>query len=128
LPTPYALSNGTGHFGPPGPTGLDAQTAKIIRLGDGRIFCLYRRHGKPGLWATVARIEEDRWINVEETLVWQGAPSGMNGNEAIGEELGALEFGYPSMIELPDGEIFAVFWCLEDHVRNIRWVRIRLRT
>ena len=56
LPTPYALSNETGHFGPPGPTGLDAQTAKIIRLGDGRIFCLYRRHGKPGLWATVARI------------------------------------------------------------------------
>ena len=51
LPTPYVISEDGKTFSKPRPNGLNGQTAKIIRLADGRILCLYRRHDQPGLWA-----------------------------------------------------------------------------
>lgn len=124
-PTPYTLSDGTGRFGEPRPTGLRGQTAKILALPDGRILCLYRRDDQPGLWANLARIEGDRWVNLEEAPVWQGATSGMTGRANGADELGALKFGFPNLISLPDGTVFAAFWCCEDAVHNIRWFRIK---
>lgn len=126
LPTPYAVSADGRSFRPPRLTGLNAQTAKIICLCDGRILCLYRRHDQPGLWANLSRLDGDEWTNLEELPVWQGACSGMAGKAPTGEELGALKFGFPSMVELPDGDVMAVFWCLEDGIHNVRWVRIRV--
>ncbi len=41
-------------------------------------------------------------------------------------DLGALKFGYPSLVQLADGDVFVVFWCCEDCVYNIRWFRIHL--
>jgi hypothetical protein len=32
----------------------------------------------------------------------------------------------PHTIRLPDGDILALFWCVEDCIHNIRWVRIRI--
>jgi hypothetical protein len=126
LPTPYAISADGRSFAPPRLTGLRAQTAKIICLADGRIFCLYRRDDKPGLWANLSRIDGDNWVNLEELAVWQGCASGMTGEAATGDELGALRFGFPSMVQLPDGDVMAAFWCMEDCIQNIRWVRIRV--
>lgn len=138
LPTPYAISHDGHAFSAPHPTGLLGQTAKVICLPDGRILCLYRRvqnqgtgggdcylcDDKPGLWANLSRINGDEWINIEEIPLWQGAVSGMIGRASTGEELSSLKFGYPSMVNLPDGEVFAVFWCCEDCINNIRWLRI----
>jgi sialidase-1 len=126
LPTPYAISQDGCTFGPPKPTGLNGQTAKILCLRDGRIFCLYRRHDKPGLWANLARIDGDAWINLDELPVWQGGDSGMAGRAPTGEELSNLKFGFPSMVQMPDGDVMAVFWCVEDGIYNIRWLRIRI--
>jgi hypothetical protein len=126
LPTPFAVTGPDGRFGPPCETGLTAQTAKIIRLTDGRILCLYRNNAEPGLWTAVVRIDGDQWITLENRPIWQGATSGMEGNQATGEELSELRFGYPSMVELPDGDVLAVFWCMEDYVQNIRWMRLNV--
>ncbi len=126
-PNPYALSSDGKTFGEPKQTGLHGQTAKLTRLRDGRVLCLYRRDDKPGLWANVSRIEGKAWVNEDEALVWQGAASGMTGQAAAGDELGALKFGFPSSVVLPDGEVFIVFWCCEDEVNNVRWVRLRVR-
>jgi hypothetical protein len=114
------------NFSPPRPTGLRGQTAKIICLPDGRILCLYRRDDKPGLWANLSRIEGDEWINLAETSLWQGARSGMTGQASGADELGGLKFGFLQMVLLPNGEVFAVFWCCEDCINNIRWLRIRI--
>ena len=65
-------------------------------------------------------------MNLEEARLWEGASSGMSGQAATGEELSQLRFGYPGMIQLPDGDVFAVFWCMEDYVQNIRWFRLRV--
>jgi hypothetical protein len=124
-PTPYALSDDGQKFSAPRETGLLGQTAKITLLPDGRVFCLYRRNDQPGLWANTSRIEGDRWVNLESAPVWQGAGSGMTGKATGADELGSLKFGFPSMTVLPTGEVFAVFWCCEDSVYNIRWYKIR---
>ena len=126
LPSPYAISADVNSFTPSMPTGFHAQTTKMIRLTDDRLLCLYRRHDCSGLWANLVRIEGDKWINLECTQLWNGAASGMEGKQATGEELGNLKFGYPSMVQLPDGDIFVVFWCLEDCIHNIRWMRLQV--
>lgn len=123
-PTPYAISADGKSFSAPRLTGLHGQTAKIIALPDGRVLCLYRRHDKPGLWANLSKIEGDTWVNLEEKPVWQGAGSGMAGKGVAGDELSALRFGFPSMTLLPSGEVLALFWCMEDAIQNIRWVRV----
>ena len=64
--------------------------------------------------------------NLAEAMLWQGAESGMAGRNAAGEELSALKFGFPSMVRLPDGDVLTLFWCCEDCVCNIRWLRISL--
>jgi hypothetical protein len=126
LPNPYTLSSDGRKFSAPRPTGLRGQTAKIICLADGRILCLYRRDDRPGLWANLSRLEGDRWINLEETPLWQGAASGMTGQASASDELGGLKFGYPSLGQLADGDLLALFWCCEDCINNIRWLRLRI--
>jgi len=126
LPNPYTLSADGRRFSAPRPTGLKGQTAKLLNLGDGRVLCLYRRDDQPGLWANLARIEGEQWIHLAEAPLWQGAGSGMTGKAAAGEELSGLKFGYPSMVRLNDGKVFALFWCCEDCINNIRWLRIRV--
>jgi hypothetical protein len=126
LPNRYALSAGRSRFSPPRENGLRGQTAKILALRDGRILCLYRREDRPGLWANLAQLEGDSWRNLAEAPLWQGAPAGMSGRDVAGEELGALKFGYPSMVQLQDGEVLAVFWCCEECIHNIRWIRLAI--
>ncbi|MDP6778996.1 MAG: sialidase family protein [Candidatus Latescibacteria bacterium] len=124
--TPFALAADDLVFSAPRMTGLQGQTAKLIVLGDDRILCLYRRDDKPGLWANVSRVEKNEWINQGEAPIWQGARSGMVGEGSHSDELSALKFGYPSMALMPDGMVMAVFWCEEEGINNIRWVRLRV--
>jgi hypothetical protein len=126
LPNRYAISNDGKSFSAPRLTGFHGQTAKIVSLGGDRVLTLYRREDKPGLWANLCRIAGDEWINMAEHRVWHGAPSGMSGQAPAGDELSALRFGFPSMTLLPDGDVLAVFWCYEDCVSGIRWVRLRV--
>lgn len=126
-PTPYALSDVTAdHFVFKGITGLKGQTAKMTVLQDGRILCLYRRDDRPGLWANLSSIDGNQWANLAESAVWTGASSGMKGDQPHGEELSKLKFGSPNLLVLPSGDVFAAFWCVEDDVSVIRWVRIRV--
>jgi len=48
----------------------------------------------------------------------------MTGMSDTGSELLALKFGYPQMVVEPDGGILLAFWCEEDCIVNIRWLRI----
>jgi hypothetical protein len=125
-PTPYALYTGGPAFGPPRLTGLRGQTTKLTGLGGGRVLALYRRDDRPGLWAALARIDADTWVTLDEAVVWQGAASGMAGVGSGADELSELKFGFPQTTRLPDGDVFAVFWCLRDGVHEIRWARLRI--
>ena len=104
------------------------QTCKALRLGDGRILCVYRRDDKPGLWSNLSRLEGERWVNDAE-LPLRGTglcSSGMTGESNSSDELAKLRFGYPSLLEDRDGEVMAAFWCYEEGMTNIRWFRLRI--
>jgi hypothetical protein len=125
FPTEYSLSEDRGEtFGQPRLTGFDAQTCKILPLRDGRILCAYRRNDKPGLWATIAELQGHQWTNLAEAPLWQGAESGMTGSASSAEKLSALKFGFPNLKQLPGGDVLLLFWCQEDCITNIRWIRI----
>jgi len=125
--TTFTTSNDRGRtFASPKPTGFLAQTCKLVHLHDNVVLAAYRRNDKPGLWGTVARVEKDRWVNLSEAPLWQGATSGMAGVGNRSEELSGLKFGFPQMTLLSGGEVFLVFWCQEDAITNIRWMRIRV--
>jgi hypothetical protein len=127
LPTLFAVSDDGKKFGPAKPTGLHGQTAKLLALPDGRILCAYRRDDKPGLWANVSRLEGKKWVNLAEAPLWQGVSnSGMTGKGNNTDELSGLRFGFPSMTQLPNGDIFLVFWAMEDCVQGIRWIKLRV--
>ena len=123
-PTVYSISTDRGEtFSQPVPTGFHAQTCKLLQLRDGRIVCTYRRHDAPGLWATVARLEGAEWTNVGLAPLWQGAESGMGGAGRGADELSELKFCYPSLRQLPGGEVLLLFWCEEEGFTDIRWLR-----
>jgi sialidase-1 len=125
LPTRFAISADGKSFDKPQPNGMLAQTCKIIALRDGRIVGLYRHAQKSGLWGTIARIEGDRWETLWDGLLWQGPSYARVQGENAAEDLSGLKLGYPSLVELPSGEVFAVFWCNEDCIHNIRWMRLK---
>lgn len=126
LPTPYAISHDRHTFDHHGLTGFHAQTTKLVELPDGRILAAYRRHDEPGLWATIARLEGDAWVNEETAPLWRGQPSGMSGEGRPGAELQQLRFGFPQMVVEPGGTVLLVFWCEEDCIKNIRWQRLAI--
>ncbi len=127
LPNRFALSRDGHTFSPPRENGLRGETAKLLTLADGRILCMYRSLDKPGLWANLVCIDGDDWTNLAEVPVWQGPASGMKGERNSSDELSGLKFGYPNMVALPGGDVLAAFWCLEDCLYNIRWVRLAMR-
>jgi sialidase-1 len=125
LPTPYTVSANGETFSASRPTGLCGQTAKLLALRDGRVLCVYRRDDKPGLWAQLVRLEADRWINLEENELWSGDPNGSTTTNTS-DQLSSLKFGYPSMVELDDGNVMIVFWCSENGLHNIRWFNLSI--
>jgi hypothetical protein len=127
LPNRFALSADGRSFSPPRENGLQGETAKLLTLADGRVLCLYRRLDQPGLWANLVRIDGEDWVNLAEAAVWRGPASGMKGEGSASDELSALRFGFPSMVQLPGGDVLAVFWCREDCLHTIRWVRLTVK-
>ena len=126
LPNRYAISSDGRTFSSSRENGILGETSKLLTLSDGRLLCVYRRLDKPGLWANLVRIEGDEWINLEQACLWQGAPSGMMGVRSNSDELSGLKFGYPSLVQLPGGDVMVVFWCVEDCLHVIRWQRLEI--
>ncbi len=50
----------------------------------------------------------------------------MQGKGTNSDELSGLKFGYPQMVQLPGGDVLALFWCVEDCQHVIRWVRLQV--
>ena len=68
-----------------------------------------------------------RWINEETAPLWQGADFGHGrARSPAARSWRTLKFGFPQMLVRPDGDVMLVFWCEEDCIKNIRWLRIRV--
>jgi len=126
LPNQYVISyDGGKTFTKRMSTGLFGQTMTPLLLKNGKILTVYRRIDKQGLWANISRLEGEQWINEYELPLWGSTygrlvSTGLN----MSKNFHALKFGAPSAIHLKDGNIFIAFWCVEDSVYNIRWIKI----
>lgn len=128
LPNHYAISSDGGNtFSPPMSTGLQGQTMTSILLDSGKILTVYRRMDASGLWANLSRLDGDTWINEDATPLWGAGATGLVATGAnMQENFSVLRFGAPCLVNLPDGDLFVAFWCVEDCVSNIRWFRLRI--
>jgi hypothetical protein len=127
FPTKYTLSTDHGEtFSEPRTTGFHAETCKAIQLLDGRLLCAYRRHDRPGLWATLAQLKGQLWENLTETLLWQGKTPSAETDTSAADTLSTLKFGYPSLCQIDSRNVLILFWCQEDCVTNIRWILIQI--
>ncbi len=127
LPNRFAVSHDGGRsFSGHGVIGIQGQTCKLLHLRDGTFLLVYRRNDKPGLWAVHASFSEGKWILQSELPLWgtQLNHSGMPGTARGSDELSALKFGFPQMVQLATGEVYLVFWCFEDWNCVIRWIRL----
>lgn len=50
----------------------------------------------------------------------------MLGQTAAATELSGLKFGYPNLNRLADGDIMLAFWCCEEEIYNIRYIRLKV--
>ena len=122
----YTVSADGRKFGPPRQTDLAGETTKILPLNDGRVFCAFRGTEPPGLWGATVQIKGDNWVTLERAALWGGPATRMFGHGVSSDELSNLKLGYPQSVRLPNGDIFLVFWCCEDGVNNIRWLRLTI--
>ncbi len=124
---PSVFSTGVGFppsFAPAAPTGFLGETCEILALDDWSVLAVYRRADQPGLWATIAHVRDGVWRNQLSLPLWTGSGSRMASASNGADGLSDLKFGSPSMKMLPDGSILVVFWCHEDGVSNIRWIKL----
>jgi sialidase-1 len=126
LPNRFAVSgDGGARWSRPLSTGLSGQTTAIAPLADGGALVVYRRLDRPGLWAETARVDGERWIRLTEAPLWgaRGAALTAHGTNMV-ENFNVLRFGAPSLVPMSDGTFLCAFWCYEDCVSGIRWIRL----
>ena len=128
-PNHYTFSSdrGDSFATPPYESPLSGQTCTPLALEDNHILCVYRRLDEPGLWAHLARIEGTNWIPLSHECLWGRDRAALPevADSSIQNQHN-LQFGYPQLVQLLDGHIFAVFWAVEDGLSVIRWCRLQL--
>ncbi|MDC0936797.1 sialidase family protein, partial [Pirellulales bacterium] len=108
-------------------TPLHGETCRPLGLADNKVLIVYRRVDQRGLWAQLAQIDGSQWLPLEDRLLWGGdVESHRTDLESPLAQMSTLKFGCPAITQLSDGDLFVVFWCVEDCVSVIRWLRLRL--
>lgn len=125
-PNRYTLSHDHGAtYGTARDTPLQGQTCSILGLEDNHVLCVYRRLDKRGLWAHLARVEGDNWQPITDAAIWGTDVDAIaGGGDSSLRNLHKLQFGFPTLIRMASGDIFCVFWCVEDGLSVIRWYRL----
>ncbi len=125
LPNHYAIGNADGsEWSAPRSMGTLGQTLSSVVLPDGRILSVYRRVDRPGLWGTTASLEGETLVNQEHVLLWGAATGASSDPDKIRQHFATLKFGAPSIIRLPNDDIFIAFWAVVDGVSQINTITL----
>lgn len=127
-PNHYSVSKDGGEtWTSPTSTGIHGQTLALAKIHDNQLITVYRRMDKQGLWASIAHLEDEKWINDGESCLWGGVEGQENGHgNNMVKIFNELRFGAPCINGIAKGSYFICFWCYEQLVSNIRWIKINL--
>ena len=130
LPNHFALSTDDGQrFSPPVAMPLAGETCTPIALAENHVLCVYRRvDDRKGLWAHLARIQGDRWQAIADAPLWGSNVAAHDTHqESVLAQMSTLRFGCPTIAATGPDQCLAAFWCIEDGVSNIRWIRLSVQ-
>jgi hypothetical protein len=129
-PNQFAVSSdGAKTWTAPKSTGLHGQTMTPFPLAHNRLLCVYRRIDTPGLWAALARVDEQDWHVTGQIPLWGQRSAGLTAaTDNMAHNFNVLRFGAPCITRLDDRNLFVAFWCYEDCVSVIRWFRLSVET
>ena len=111
----------------PATMNIHGQTMTPHVLPDGRVLVVYRRMDRPGLWATVAYLDGDTWVNEKDEPIWGASAQGLTGtSDNMVDNFTVLRFGAPCITPIDEKTVMVSFWCYEDCVSVIRWYRVQV--
>ena len=74
-----------------------------------------------------AAIEGEGWRPLGEAALWGvNVAAHDTSQSSLLAQMSTLRFGCPSIIRLAGDEFLIAFWCVEDCVSNIRWIKVRI--
>jgi sialidase-1 len=116
----WSVPINTGHWG---------QASNLLWLGGDFLLTIHAHRGEdPGIFVRVVDFSGDRWKPLEEMAIYgSGSPPQTNSGQKMFEMFASLKFGQPSLLKLPDGEILAVHWAVEEGQGKIRIHRLRVK-
>lgn len=114
----------------PRPTNLPGQTNFPAQLPDGTFAAIYtwRESEQPG---TMVVLSEDgfQWDLQHQVRVWDATGWTHIGIAAQGKYPNShdtIAFGAPTLHPLPDGDLYATWWCTFASITHIRWARLQV--
>ena len=127
-PNLYTFSENEGDsYGTPLSSPLHGQTCTPLGLDENLILCVYRRLDRNGLWAHLAEIKGRDWRPITETCLWGSDRAAMLGaKDSAIQHQHRLQFGFPQLTSLANGDVFVVFWAVERGLSLIRSFRLRI--
>lgn len=114
----------------PLPTNLPGQTNYPVQLQHGCFAAVYtlRESDRPGI---MAALSEDgiEWDLASQVRVWDATGWTHLGIATSGKYPNShdtIAFGAPTFHLLPDGDLYATWWCTFASITHIRWARLRV--
>jgi len=127
-PNAYAMSSDGGEtWSPTRSTGIQGQSTALAALPGGRALLIYnqRKHGRPGVYLAVVKPTPESFGVEHDQMIWAAPSATQHATSADHSEWTDFSFGEPHVTILPDGTLFAVFWCIEGAESGIRYVRLK---
>lgn len=114
----------------PAPTNLPGQTNYPVQLPNGSIAAIYtmREAERPGTMAALSQNGFD-WDLEHQVRVWDATGWTHIGIPSPGKYPNShdtIAFGAPTLHLLPDGDLYATWWCTLASITHIRWARLRI--
>jgi hypothetical protein len=122
-------SAGAAEWPMPQPTNLPGQTNYPVQLPDGTFAAVYtmREAEQPG---TLVALSDDGidWDLDHQVRIWDATGWTHIGIATPGKYPNShdtIAFGAPTLHLLPDGDLYATWWCTYASITHIRWARLR---
>jgi len=124
----FVSEDGGGSFKGPYDMKLNGQSTALAPYGNDKVLIVYnqRSAGIAGVWLALGRVRKDGIEILENEPVWEAAAGTRNGKSEEFDNWTDYSFGEPHVCIMPDGEIIAVFWCIQPGETGIKYVKLKI--